>query len=125
MTERKERRRYPRIKDKDISIQLMGEGFDVITQSLDVSANGIYCKIKKPIPLMTRLQIVLALPNKSKSARPTILTIEGIVVREHPVKREGHIEHYDVAIFFNSLMPQERETLVNYISKKQQEPGKV
>jgi len=31
------------------------------------------------------------------------LEIEGIVVREHPVVEDGVVQHYDVAIFFNSL----------------------
>ena len=115
---KKERRKYPRIKDKDISVQISGGGFDALTQSLDVSASGIYCKVKQHIPVMTRLQIVLSLPSKRKSARPIILNVEGIVVREHPVLIDGHVEHFDVAIFFNSLLPKERDVLINYISEK-------
>lgn len=118
MTEKKERRRYPRVKDKDISIQLTGGGFDTITQSLDISASGIYCKIAERIPLMTRLQILLSLPNKQKPSEPTILNVEGIVVREHPVMKDGRVEHYDVAIFFNSLMPKERDKIIQYINQK-------
>ena len=118
VTKNEERREYPRIKDKDISVQIMGGGFDALTQSLDVSASGIYCKVKQRIPVMTRLQIVLALPSKRKSVKPTILNIEGIVVREHPVMIDGNIAHYDVAIFFNTLLPKERDVLIEYINKK-------
>jgi c-di-GMP-binding flagellar brake protein YcgR len=110
-----ERRRFPRIKDKGISIQIKAEGFKAITQSLDVSASGIYCKITERIPLMTRLEIVLALPEENKES-PTIINVEGIVVREHPVIKDGRAEHYDVAIYFNSLTPRERDTLVRYIN---------
>ena len=78
MVQRKERRRYPRIKDKDIGVKLSGEGFDTISQSLDVSASGIYCKVKERIPMMTRLQIVLSLPGKSKSSSRK-MDIEGVV----------------------------------------------
>jgi len=116
--ETNERRKFPRIKDKGISVQLKGEGFGVITQSLDVSASGIYCKVTEAIPLMTRLEIVLALPSKRKSSVATLLHIEGVVVREHPVVREGKIEHYDVAIFFNFLSQKDRERLIKYIDGK-------
>ncbi len=117
MAERKERRRFPRIKDKDISIKLSGDGFNTITQSLDVSASGIYCKVDRPIPLMTRVQVVLSLPGRGGSSSST-MKIDGVVVREHPVLKDGDVQHYDVAIFFDSLMPKERNKLVQYISKK-------
>jgi hypothetical protein len=112
-----DRRKYPRIKDKNISIQFKGDGFDAITQSLDVSASGIYCKVKNSIPLMTRVEIVLALPEPGTKGSVTILTVEGVVVREHPVIKDGNIEHYDIAIFFNALSEKERKMLVEYIEK--------
>ena len=115
-----ERRKSPRVKDKGIEIQLKGEGFGVITQSLDVSASGVYCKITSSVPLMTRLEIVLALPGEEKGAPPIILHIEGVVVREHPVVRDGKTEHYDVAIFFNFLRAGDREKLVDYIDRRLQ-----
>lgn len=118
MAPKTERRKYPRVKDKDISIKLSGEGFDTITQSLDVSASGVYCKVTEKIPVMTRVQVVLTLPGKNKSARPVTMNIDGVVVREHPVMKEGRVEHYDVAIFFSSLLPKERDLLVKYIESK-------
>ena len=118
MTHKTERRKHPRIKDKNISVKLKGEGFEAITQSLDVSASGIYCKVTERIPLMTRLEIVLSLPNEKNPSSPTVLDVEGVVVREHPVLKGGRAEHYDVAIFFHSLLPKEREKLARYIAAK-------
>ena len=118
MTPRTERRRYPRVRDKDISVKLSGEGFDAITQSLDVSASGIYCKVTERIPVMTRVQVLLSLPGKNKSSRPVKMDLEGVVVREHPVMKGGRVDHYDVAIFFNTILPKERDLLVNYINSK-------
>ena len=120
MAEKKERRKYPRVKDKDISIKLSGEGFDTITQSLDVSASGIYCKVNKHMPLMTRVQVALSLPGRTASS-PTVMNIDGVVVREHAVKKGGKVQHYDVAIFFDQLLPRERDKLVKYISGKMKE----
>lgn len=118
MPKRKERRKYPRIKDKNISIQLSGDGFNAITQSLDVSASGVYCKVDRHIPVMTRVQIVLALPGRRGSSASNTMNIDGVVVREHAVKKGGRIQHYDIAIFFNTLMPKEREVLVRYINTR-------
>lgn len=116
-----ERRRYPRIKDKDISVKLSGDGFSAITKSLDVSASGIYCKVKEHMPLMTRVQIVLSIPGKGPSCPPVNINTEGVVVREHPVKKDGKVDHYDIAIFFNVLTQKERAALVHYIDHKSKE----
>ena len=119
MTPRKvERRKYPRIKDKDISLQLAGDGFSTISQSLDVSASGVYCKVDRRIPLMTRVRVVLSLPGRTKASARKEMDIDGVVVREHPVKKDGRLKYYDIAIFFNTLMPKERKALVQYINRR-------
>ncbi|MFH1847480.1 MAG: PilZ domain-containing protein [Candidatus Omnitrophota bacterium] len=118
MGEKVERRRYPRIRDENVSVKLSGEGFNTITQSLDISASGVYCKVSQKIPLMTRVQVMLVIPGKTGSAASRTMNVDGVVVREHPVKKDGKIQHYDVAIFFNTLMPKERKILMQYIERK-------
>ncbi|MFH1412372.1 MAG: PilZ domain-containing protein [Candidatus Omnitrophota bacterium] len=113
-----ERRRFPRIKDSKIGVKLSADGCETITQSLDVSASGLYCKVAQRVPLMTRVQIVLSIPSGKKGSPPTSMNIDGVVVREHPVKKGNRIEHYDVAIFFNTLLPRERERLIKYINSR-------
>ncbi len=117
MSPKTERRKHPRIKDKNIAVKLSGENFNAITQSLDVSASGIYCKVDKHMPIMTRVQVVLSLPGK-KSNSSASLNVEGVVVREHPVIKDGNVQHYDVAIFFHTLLPKEREKLTKYIDTR-------
>ena len=119
MVEKEERRRFPRIKDENIAVKLTGEGFNTISQSLDVSASGIYCKVDRRIPLMSILQIVLTIPGKSSSSPSKTLNVDGVVVREHAIKKEGKATYYDIAIFFNTLTEKERKTLMQYIGKKQ------
>lgn len=117
MEQKKERRKYPRIKDDNVSVKLSGEGFNTITQSLDLSASGVYCKVTERIPLMTRVQVVLVLPAKQNSSSVT-MNIDGVVVREQPVKKDERVEHYDIAIFFNTLLAKERKQLEQYINRK-------
>jgi len=114
MTQKTERRKHPRIKDKNIAIKLSGQGVSAITQSLDVSASGVYCKVDHEIPLMTKVQVVLSLPGDPKNSSST-MDIEGVVVREHPVMIDGKVDHYDVAIFFHDLLPKEKKKLMKYI----------
>jgi hypothetical protein len=118
MSERVERRRHPRIKDKNISIKLSGDGVNAITQSLDVSASGLYCKIDREIPIMTRVQIVLSIPSGKKPGSSVNMKLDGVVVREHAVKKDGKVQHYDIAIFFNTLLPRERKNLIQYINSR-------
>ena len=119
MVDKKERRRFPRIKDENIAVKLTGEGFNTISQSLDVSASGIYCKVDRHIPLMSRLQIVLTIPGKNASAPSKTLNVDGVVVREQAVKKDGKDDYYDIAIFFNTLTEKERKILRGYIEKKE------
>ena len=117
MTE--ERRRAPRIKDEGLSLKLNAGDFDTVTHTLNVSASGIYCKIPKEIPLMSRVKIVLMIPGMSKEDKMVhSMTVDGIVVREHPVIIDGEVKHYDIAIFFEDLSPKNKEIISNYIALK-------
>ncbi len=118
MVEKKERREFPRIRDENIAVKLSGEGFNTISQSLDVSASGIYCKVDRPIPVMSRLQIVLTIPGKSPSAPSKTLNVEGVVVRQRSVKKDAKPVYYDIAIFFNCLTQKERNILMDYIDER-------
>ena len=114
-----ERRSFPRVRDEGLALRLNSEGFDTVTHTLDISASGIYCKIDKEIPLMSRVRIKLMVPDASTSDKATgELDVDGVIVREHPVIIDGVIKHYDAAIFFDNLSPKNREVIQNYISSK-------
>ena len=104
-----ERRTFPRIKDEGLSLRLNAGDFDTTTHTLNISASGIYCKVDREIPLMSRVRVALMLPE--------MLEVDGVVVREHPVIIDGAIKHYDIAIFFDSLSPKSRDMIQDYISK--------
>lgn len=114
-----ERRSYPRIDDEGLALKLNVGDFDTITHTLNISASGIYCKTSKEIPLMSRVRLILMIPDFSNDAKSIkSLEVDGVVVREHPVVIDGEIKHYDVAIFFDTLSPKSREAISNYISRK-------
>ena len=114
-----ERRRAPRIKDEGLSIKLNTADFDTVTHTLNVSTSGIYCKVEKEIPLMSRVRLMLMIPDISKDDKTTKrVEVDGVVVREHPVIIDGKSKHYDVAIFFENLPAKDKEIISSYISKK-------
>ncbi|MBL7158342.1 MAG: PilZ domain-containing protein [Candidatus Omnitrophica bacterium] len=115
-----EKRKYPRIKDEGISLKVEAGDVNIITKTLDLSASGVYCKIEKELPLLSRIQVTLVVPetkgkapNESKKLR---IVTEGVVVREHPVIIDGKFMHYDVAIFFDNISPKDKQDLLDYIN---------
>ena len=112
-----ERRKFQRIEDSGLSLKL--EGFDSITHTLNISPSGVYCKVDKPLPLMSRMSLKLMIPDASKeNGSVKELKVSGIVVRQHPVMVEGDIKHYDVAIFFEDLSAKDKELIAYYIANK-------
>ena len=118
-----ERRRAPRIADEGLSLEVKGGDFDIMTHTLNVSASGIYCKVEKEIPLMSRLQLMLMMPDPAKDGKSSIgVEVDGVVVRQHPVIIDGHVKHYDIAIFFENLSPKHRDMISDYIARKKGQP---
>ena len=114
-----ERRSFPRVRDEGLALELNAGDFDTVTHTLDISASGIYCKIDKEIPIMSRVRIKLMVPDALKSDKATKeLDVDGVIVREHPVIIDGVIKHYDAAIFFDNLSSKNREVIQDYISSK-------
>ena len=119
-----EKRKYPRVKDEGVSLKVKSGDVDIITKSLDISASGIYCKVEKEIPLMSRIKVILIVPktdcDKDLSESPQTVKVEtdGVVVREHPVIAQGKIVHYDIAIFFDNISAKDRKTLLEYTQKR-------
>jgi hypothetical protein len=110
-----ERRKSPRIQDETLSLELKLDGFDSITHTLNISPSGVYCKVDKELPLMSRVKVMLMVPDASNIKN---IEVSGIVVREHPVVVDGVTKHYDVAIFFDDLSLKDKDVIADYIARK-------
>jgi hypothetical protein len=114
-----ERRRSPRLADEGLSLEVKGGDFDIMTHTLNISASGIYCKVEKELPVMSRIQLMLMIPDPAKDGKEqAAVEVDGVVVRQHPVIIDGKIKHYDIAIFFENLSPKHRELISGYIARK-------
>ena len=114
-----ERRSFPRVRDEGLALKLNSGDFDTVTHTQDISASGIYCKIDREIPLMSRVRLKLMVPDSSGTEKASKeLDVDGVIVREHPVIIDGIVKHYDAAIFFDNLSAKNREMIQDYISSK-------
>ena len=113
-----ERRKFPRVKDEELSLKLRLDDFDSITHTMNISSSGVYCKLDKELPLMSRVKLILMMPDPAKESSLKDLEVYGVVVRQHPVTVDGAIKHYDVAIFFEDLSEKDKEVIAGYIKRK-------
>lgn len=114
-----ERRSFPRVTDEGVTLKLNLGDFDAVTHTLNISASGLYCKVDRELPLMSRVKLKLMLPTALKDDQKSRgFEVDGVVVRGHPVIIEGETRHYDVAIFFENLSQKSREAILDYTAKK-------
>ena len=116
MTPLQNRRTEPRLRHR-LPLRLKHALEEATTYSENISASGVYCTVKHFIPLMTKVQVQLQIPGKTKKAKPTPLTCQGVVVRvEPPLARPGR-STYNIAIFFNELQERDRDRLAAYVQQ--------
>ncbi len=112
-----ERRRHPRI-DKNLQFKLMTEDFDIATETMNLSRNGVCCRINKNIPLMTHLEIFLELPLDNEENEIEYVECSGVVVRiERNQPEPATNGFYNVAIFFNKIADIDKEKIEKFFRK--------
>lgn len=111
-----ERRQQPRVA-ADLPLRLTFKDFVVETRILDLSTSGIRFATTDALPLMSRVQIALELPELSQAGSAP-LAITGVVVRcdRIPV---GGVDHYDTAIYFEELSDGARARLAQFVASQQ------
>jgi hypothetical protein len=114
-----DRRKNPRLL-KNLPFKVKFQGCDVAIESMDISCNGISCKVDEYIPEMTRLEILLVLPSVSDSegrvtAVPREVKCEGVVIR---VEKEYTLEgtkFFNTAIYFDNINEEEKQKILNFV----------
>ena len=118
-----ERRKFPRL-DNNIPVKICSEEADVVTETLNLSAAGAYCKVNKYFEPMTKLQVLLLLPLRRRNKVVTKKVVcQGVVVRTEAITGG---EYYNIAIYFNEIQKKDSATISEYITalleqKEQQE----
>lgn len=103
-----ERRRYPRSR-RGLPVVTDDGGPGVLNHVDNISASGVLCHTVKPIPLMTKLSIILELP-KPYNRR---VECEGVVVRCEP--HEKGDDHFKVAILYTKMKGDDLQAVTQYV----------
>ena len=86
-------------------------------ETINVSANGVYFSSRGYIAPLTRVEIVLVLPNTGggRGGGTREVACEGVVVRTEPESPQEGVSRYDIACFFTSIDETDRTHLESYI----------
>ncbi len=114
-----ERRRHPRLKGV-LPLKIFKRGLDVITETKNISCSGVYCRVNKPIAVMSKIGITLLLPIQSNDRVLTKkIKCSGVVVRSEPViVKEAYTAWQNIAIFFTDLSNKDKNKIAQYIIQR-------
>lgn len=110
-----ERRRHQRTR-KQLPLKIADKTFDIITETVDVSSSGIYCRVTRLLPLMSKIDIMFLLPAKANGKQAKKIRCKGVVVRSEPIiLKDVEKAHHNVAIFFTEISKKDQKILESYI----------
>ncbi len=115
MTSQVERRRHPRVST-DLPLQLTFKDTTVETHIRDLSNSGIRFQAPAPLPLLSRVQIALELPDANSSSVSS-LAITGVVVRCAETEA-GDGPPFATAIYFEDLSERARSQLARFVDAR-------
>jgi hypothetical protein len=125
MTKSKERRVHPRL-DSEFAVQLsLGEVGQpqgtLVSQSRNLSLGGIYCRLGRFIPVLTKVQLTLLLPFRGKKrgeVKTQMVRVDGVIVRTTPEKETAKVADYEIACAFLGLEEESKKLLTRYIREQ-------
>ncbi len=117
MNGRIERIGYPRARE-DFALRIDDAISIIETRARDISCSGLYCQIKKAIPVMTKVAIFLLLPDPDEGGVGLReIKCRGIVVRSQLGAERDELFH-DTAVFFTDLKEDDKERIARYVNCK-------
>ncbi|MFH1782349.1 MAG: PilZ domain-containing protein [Candidatus Omnitrophota bacterium] len=112
----KERRKHLRAK-KQVPLKIADKGFDIITETVDISSSGIYCRVTRLLPMMSKIAVMLLLPSKTGNGKHAKkIRCKGVIVRSEPIiLKDAEKAHYNVAIFFTDVSEKDQKVIESYL----------
>jgi hypothetical protein len=116
-----ERRRANRIK-KNIPLKIKEASFDSVSETKNLSSSGLYCKIDKYVAPLTKVDMILLIPQlslKRLEEKEQCKRIEcvGTVVRTELVNDPIEGDYYNVAIFFSEIKKSDKSAIEKFIKQ--------
>ncbi len=109
MTVQTERRKYPRIV-KPMNLKVETEDDAIGAEVMNLSANGVFCKVNTNLVPMTNVGIVLPLTYDGGKAES--VECFGVVVRTEEIEAD---KLYHIAVFFNDIQEPEKEKIIRFV----------
>jgi hypothetical protein len=115
-----ERRRHPRL-EHNIPVKISSEDADIVTETLNLSCSGAFCRLNKRMEPMTKLKIHLLLPlRRNNKIETKKITCQGVVVRAQSVPDK---DYFETAIFFSDITPKDSQIIGEFVENILEEKG--
>ena len=116
MSIKTERREYPRT-ERALSLKISKQDLDVITETGNISCSGVYCRVNKPLPLMSKISVILLLPiHSGRKVLTEKIRCNGVVVRSEPaIVKEAETAYQNIAVFFTDLSKKDKNKIARYV----------
>ncbi len=101
-----DRRQSARLVDT-VTFKIAYKDYDIICDTLNLSSNGLLCRVNHDIPAMTKIGLILLLPEKIQA--------KGVVVR---CEKEPRGDLFRLAVFFTDMTKAHRDRLQGYIRSR-------
>ncbi len=112
-----EHRKHPRINEH-LQFKLKTNHFHIVTETINLSCIGAYCQVNKYIPLMTGLEIVLALPHIDEEGEFECVECNGLVVRVEKVSFDANTRNaYNIAIYFSEIEDYQKQKIESFVER--------
>lgn len=117
---RRERRQELRV-DARLSMRVEGahdgSQAQVVTESQNISASGVYCMSSHFLPPLSKVQLTIVLPKMPGMSRPQeLIKCEGIVVRCETAAGKRPETRYQLACMFAALERGQRERIEEFVT---------
>ncbi|MGH7741907.1 MAG: PilZ domain-containing protein, partial [Candidatus Eiseniibacteriota bacterium] len=118
---RSERRRSARA-DAKLSMRVEGRHLDgdstqVVTESQNISANGVYCTSTHYLSPLSKVALTIVLPRlPGSTASKELIKCDGIVVRCEPGPGKRSEKQFELACMFSDLDERRRGLLEEFVT---------
>lgn len=112
-----DRRQHERIPQK-IKFDLHSDEMIHHAESVNLSLNGVYCKINEPVAFMSRVKLTLSLPTGTVPESAEKIECRGVVVRTDQIEKLSNQNgDNNMAIFFDEIGDKEQHKLAAYLNR--------
>lgn len=120
-----ERRKNIRAR-RHIPLKLADTAFDVITETVDISSSGVYCRVTRNLLPMSKIEVALLIPGKNNGGSTKKIKCKGVVVRTEPaILKDADKAHYNIAIFFTDISKRDQKIVEDYVASGSMDPAEI